>query len=90
LRLRKKHQSKRFFDVLRNAPGLELQDDIATQTYPMPIYAEGEDATFVGRIRQDLDNKKGFHLWIVSDNLLKGAALNSIQIAEAMLEDNLL
>ncbi len=79
-----------FFDVLRNAPGIVLQDDIATQTYPMPIFAEGEDATFVGRIRQDLDNKKGFHLWIVSDNLLKGAALNSIQIAEAMLEDNLL
>lgn len=78
------------FEVLRSAPGVELQDDIATQTYPMPIYAEGEDATFVGRIRQDLDNKKGFHLWIVSDNLLKGAALNSIQIAEAMLEDNLL
>ncbi|MCL1695403.1 aspartate-semialdehyde dehydrogenase [Lysinibacillus sp. BPa_S21] len=78
------------FEVLRSAPGVVLQDDIATQTYPMPIYAEGEDATFVGRIRQDLDNKKGFHLWIVSDNLLKGAALNSIQIAEAMLEDNLL
>ncbi|MGE7914049.1 aspartate-semialdehyde dehydrogenase [Lysinibacillus xylanilyticus] len=78
------------FEVLRSAPGVILQDDIATQTYPMPIYAEGEDATFVGRIRQDLDNKKGFHLWIVSDNLLKGAALNSIQIAEAMLEDNLL
>ena len=56
----------------------------------MPIFAENEDPTFVGRIRQDLDNKKGFHLWIVSDNLLKGAALNSIQIAEAMLEDNLL
>jgi len=78
------------FDVLRYAPGIVLQDDITTQTYPMPIYAEGEDATFVGRIRQDLDNNKGFHLWIVSDNLLKGAALNSIQIAEAMLEDNLL
>lgn len=78
------------FEVLRSAPGIVLQDDIATQTYPMPIYAEGEEATYVGRIRQDLDNKKGFHLWIVSDNLLKGAALNSIQIAEAMLEDNLL
>ncbi|TQR38244.1 aspartate-semialdehyde dehydrogenase [Lysinibacillus sphaericus] len=78
------------FEVLRSASGVVLQDDIATQTYPMPIYAEGEDATYVGRIRQDLDNKKGFHLWIVSDNLLKGAALNSIQIAEAMLEDNLL
>ena len=78
------------FETLQGAPGVTLQDDIATQTYPMPIFAEGEDATFVGRIRRDLDNPKGFHLWIVSDNLLKGAALNSIQIAEAMLEDNLL
>ena len=78
------------FEVLRNAPGITLQDEIATQTYPMPIFAEGQDPTFVGRIRQDLDNKKAFHLWIVSDNLLKGAALNSIQIAEALLEDNLI
>ncbi|MCR8851642.1 aspartate-semialdehyde dehydrogenase [Lysinibacillus fusiformis] len=90
IEVEKETSIQEIFDVLRNAPGLVLQDDIATQTYPMPIYAEGEDATFVGRIRQDLDNKKGFHLWIVSDNLLKGAALNSIQIAEAMLEDNLL
>lgn len=78
------------FEVLRNAPGIVLQDDITTQDYPMPIFVEGEDPVYVGRIRQDLSNKKGFHLWIVSDNLLKGAALNSIQIAEAMLEDNLL
>ena len=90
IELEKETSVKDIFDVLRNAPGIVLEDDITTQTYPMPIYAEGEDATFVGRIRQDLDNKKGFHLWIVSDNLLKGAALNSIQIAEAMLEDNLL
>ncbi|MFC9538290.1 aspartate-semialdehyde dehydrogenase [Lysinibacillus sp. NPDC056959] len=90
LEVEKEATIQEIFEVLRNAPGVVLQDDIATQTYPMPIYAEGEDATFVGRIRQDLDNKKGFHLWIVSDNLLKGAALNSIQIAEAMLEDNLL
>lgn len=78
------------FDVLQGAPGIVLQDDITNQVYPMPIYAEGEEPTYVGRIRQDLDNKKGFHMWIVADNLLKGAALNSIQIAEAMLEDNLL
>jgi len=90
LEVEKEATVQEIFEVLRNAPGVVLQDDIATQTYPMPIYAEGEDATFVGRIRQDLDNKKGFHIWIVSDNLLKGAALNSIQIAEAMLEDNLL
>jgi aspartate-semialdehyde dehydrogenase len=78
------------FEVLKGAPGIVLQDNVNEQLYPMPIFAENEDPTFVGRIRQDLDNKKGFHLWIVSDNLLKGAALNSIQIAEAMLEDNLL
>lgn len=90
IELEKESSVQEIFDVLRNAPGIVLEDDIATQTYPMPIYAEGEEGTFVGRIRQDLDNKKGFHLWIVSDNLLKGAALNSIQIAEAMLEDNLL
>lgn len=88
--LEKEASVQEIFHVLRNAPGIVLEDDITTQTYPMPLYAEGEDATFVGRVRQDLDNKKGFHLWIVSDNLLKGAALNSIQIAEAMLEDNLL
>lgn len=81
---------QQIFDVLKNAPGIVLQDDITQQLYPMPIFAEDEEPTFVGRIRQDLDNKKGFHLWIVSDNLLKGAALNSIQIAEAMLEDHLL
>ena len=78
------------FEVLRNAPGVVLQDDITQQEYPMPIFVEGEDPVYVGRIRQDLDNKKGFHLWVVSDNLLKGAALNSVQIAEAMLADNLL
>jgi len=78
------------FEVFKNAPGVVLQDDITNQEYPMPIYVEGEDPVYVGRIRQDLSNKKGFHLWVVSDNLLKGAALNSIQIAEAMLEDNLL
>lgn len=81
---------KDIFEVLQGAPGIVLQDDITNQVYPMPIYAEGEEPTYVGRIRQDLDNKKGFHMWIVADNLLKGAALNSIQIAEAMLEDNLL
>ena len=78
------------FEVLKNAPGIVLQDDITSQDYPMPIFVEGEDPVYVGRVRQDLSNKKGFHLWIVSDNLLKGAALNSIQIAESMLEDNLL
>lgn len=79
-----------FRKALENAPGVVVQDDITNQQYPMPLFAEGEDPTFVGRIRKDLANDRGFHLWIVADNLLKGAALNSIQIAEAMLEDGLL
>lgn len=78
------------FNVLKDAPGVVLQDDISNQEYPMPLFVEDEEPVYVGRIRQDLSNKKGFHLWIVADNLLKGAALNSIQIAEAMIEDNLL
>lgn len=77
-------------EVLSKAPGVIVQDDLANQQYPMPLFAENEDETFVGRIRKDLSNDKGFHLWVVADNLLKGAALNSIQIAEAMVEDGLL
>ncbi|GEK32512.1 aspartate-semialdehyde dehydrogenase [Kurthia sibirica] len=77
-------------EVLRNAPGVIVQDDIKNQQYPMPLFAEGHDETFVGRIRKDLSNDRGFHLWVVADNLLKGAALNSIQIAEAMVADEIL
>lgn len=77
-------------EALNIAPGVIVQDDIANQQYPMPLFAEGQDETFVGRIRKDLSNDYGFHLWVVADNLLKGAALNSIQIAEAMVEDGLL
>ncbi len=76
--------------LLAQSKGIQLLDDPANQSYPMPLFAEGKDEVFVGRIRQDLSNKKGFHMWIVADNLLKGAALNSIQIAEAMIEDGIL
>lgn len=90
IEIEKEASKEEIFEALRLAPGIVLQDDITTQGYPMPIFAEGEEPVFVGRIRQDLHNKKGYHLWVVADNLLKGAALNSIQIAEAMLEDDLL
>lgn len=69
---------------LTTAPGVVLQDDPDTQTYPTPLTAVGKKETFVGRIRKDLDEDKGFHMWVVSDNLLKGAAWNSIQIAESL------
>ena len=73
-------------EILAKAPGVELVDDPSQQRYPQAIDGIDQKGTFVGRIRRDLDNPKGFHLWVVSDNLLKGAALNSIQIAEKMHE----
>jgi len=73
---------------LEAADGVVLQDDPSTQTYPTPLSASGKGDIFVGRVRQDLDYEKGFHLWIVSDNLLKGAALNTVQIAESLIENN--
>lgn len=76
-----------FWDVLKKAEGLKLQDDPDTQTYPTPLSAANKDDVFVGRVRQDLDNKQGFHLWVVSDNLLKGAALNTVQIAECLIRN---
>jgi len=61
-------------ELLKEAPGVVLQDDPANQVYPMPADCVGSNDVFVGRIRKDLDDTKGFHLWVVSDNLLKGAA----------------
>lgn len=72
--------------LLTDAPGVVLQDNLDEQLYPMPADCVGKNDVFVGRVRQDLDNKKGFHLWIVSDNLLKGAAWNSVQIAESLMK----
>ncbi|MGB2086496.1 MAG: aspartate-semialdehyde dehydrogenase [Flavobacteriaceae bacterium] len=76
--------------LLHQSPGVVVQDNPDTNTYPMPIYAEGKDAVFVGRIRQDFSQENTFNLWIVSDNLRKGAATNTIQIAEYLVENDLL
>ncbi|MBU0650385.1 aspartate-semialdehyde dehydrogenase [bacterium] len=71
--------------LLSKAPGVKVVDDPSSKTYPMPIDAAGKDATFVGRIRKDESIEHGYNLWIVSDNLRKGAALNAVQIAELMI-----
>ncbi|MED4127245.1 aspartate-semialdehyde dehydrogenase [Shouchella miscanthi] len=76
--------------LLSNAPGVTLQDDPTNQVYPMVTTAVGKPDVFVGRIRKDLDRDNGFHAWIVSDNLLKGAAWNSVQIAESLIKLNLI
>ena len=71
--------------LLSKAPGVTLMDDPTNQVYPLATFAAGKDDVFVGRIREDESIEKGINLWIVSDNLRKGAALNAIQIAEKLL-----
>ena len=67
-----------------------MQDDTKNNLYPMPITAHNKDAVFVGRIRRDYSVKYGIDLWIVADNLRKGAATNAVQIAEYIIENNLI
>ncbi|HLS12336.1 MAG TPA: aspartate-semialdehyde dehydrogenase [Flavobacteriaceae bacterium] len=70
--------------LLHDTPGIKLQDNPLTNTYPMPIYSHNKDEVFVGRIRKSPRNPKEVNMWIVSDNLRKGAATNTVQIAERM------
>ena len=76
--------------LLSNAPGIIVQDDIANFIYPMPLTAHEKDETFVGRIRRDETQPNTLNCWIVSDNLRKGAATNAVQIAEYLVEKNLI
>ena len=76
-------------ELLAAAPGVQLLDEPADKLYPMPIVASGKDDTYVGRIRRDPTVKNGLNLWVVADNLRKGAALNAVQIAELLVERDL-
>ena len=78
------------FEILKNAPGLIVEDDPEKNKYPMPINSANKDEVFVGRIRRDFSIASGLNLWIVADNLRKGAATNTIQIAEKLIEMELL
>lgn len=75
--------------ILHDTPGVVVQDNPDTKTYPMPIYAEGKDDVFVGRIRRDESQPNTLNMWIVADNLRKGAATNTIQIAEYLVAHQL-
>ena len=75
--------------ILSQTQGVVVQDNPETNVYPMPIYAEGKDDVFVGRIRRDLSQRNSLNMWIVSDNLRKGAATNTIQIAEYLIDKKL-
>jgi aspartate-semialdehyde dehydrogenase len=77
-------------ELLAAAPGVTVLDDPASARYPMAIEAAGSDEVFVGRIRRDPGNERALDLWIVSDNLRKGAATNTVQLAELLIERNLL
>jgi aspartate-semialdehyde dehydrogenase len=76
--------------ILSQAPGVKVLDNPAEKIYPMPLFAAGEDDTFVGRIREDESIENGLNLWIVADNIRKGAALNAVQIGEELIRRGLL
>ena len=76
-------------EILSNTPGVTVQDNLETYSYPMPIYAQGKDDVFVGRIRRDESQPNTINMWIVADNLRKGAATNTIQIAEYLVANKL-
>jgi aspartate-semialdehyde dehydrogenase len=85
VQLKKEASVEEIQTLLSQSPGVIVQDNPDTNTYPMPIYAEGKNDVFVGRIRKDFSQENTINMWIVSDNLRKGAATNTIQIAEYLV-----
>lgn len=85
--LNNKFELEDIFEMYKNAKGIVLKDDVANLVYPMPIDAAGKDEVFVGRIRRDYSLENGLNLWVVADNIRKGAATNAIQIAECIIND---
>ena len=77
-------------DILASAPGVKVLDSPKDNIYPLPLDSVGTDDVFVGRIREDISHPNGLAMWVVADNLRKGAALNAVQIAESMLREGLL
>lgn len=77
-------------EILNTTDGVTLQDNVDVNTYPMPLYANGKDDVFVGRLRRDGSLPNTLNMWVVSDNLRKGAATNTVQIAEYLVKNNLI
>lgn len=86
LEFEKEFEIEEIFEILKNAPGVIVKDDLAENVYPMAIDAAGSDGVYVGRIRRDFSLDSGINLWVVADNVRKGAALNAVQIAEKLIE----
>ncbi|AKA68814.1 aspartate-semialdehyde dehydrogenase [Clostridium scatologenes] len=87
LEFEKPFELDKIFELLGNADGIILQDDVKNTVYPMPINAEGTDEVYVGRIRRDFSIENGLNLWVVADNIRKGAATNTVQIAEVLVKN---
>ncbi len=86
LEFEKDFDLKELVEVLRNAPGIVVEDDVAHDVYPMACNATGQNEVFVGRIRRDESIERGVNLWVVADNIRKGAATNTVQIAKKLIE----
>ena len=86
LRTKEKISVERARELIANAKGCRLVDDLASKSYPMPIDTSNQDIVFVGRIRDDLTDERGLNLWCCGDQVRKGAATNAIQIAELLIE----
>ena len=89
LEFKKPFEVKEVKTILAASEGVIVQDDPANNEYPMPLMAKDKDEVFVGRIRRDHSIDSGLNMWIVSDNLRKGAATNAVQIAAYLIENNL-
>lgn len=89
LEFEKSFELEDIYRVLENTEGVVVQDDVKNNIYPMAINAEGTDEVYVGRIRRDFSVDNGINLWVVADNIRKGAATNAVQIAELIIEKNL-
>jgi len=86
IELEKKLTADEVRKILSNAPGIKVVDNPDNNEYPLAIHAAGRDEVFVGRIREDVSKENCIEMWVVSDNIRKGAALNAVQIAEVLLE----
>jgi aspartate-semialdehyde dehydrogenase len=89
IEFQKDYNIEDIYELLNKTQGVVVYDDIKNNIYPMPIISEGKDEVFVGRIRRDYSNKNSLNLWVVADNLRKGAATNAVQIASYLIENKL-
>jgi aspartate-semialdehyde dehydrogenase len=85
----KKLSPEKARELLEKAPSIKVIDNPEKNEYPMPLYSNDEDLTMVGRIREDYTIEKGLTMWVVSNNIRKGAALNAVQVAETLVERNI-